>query len=224
MVFGLDFLPQLWYCWLKEQKTQKQKGQVNSMKANVKKHVIIGTLSAVCIAMACMIGTQFRTDIPSAEDEQVKESTSSEVTVEVITNAKEEKEPVVTNNNTSNNKPSAESTGSEEIQYEAFIDNGGVEVNQSFEEATKPAAPPPPEIDDKAALENPEQPPQYESEQVEVKPQITEPPSDTPQHGDKKDGMIYINGFGWVPDEGGGSKSEYAGGMYENGNKVGFFG
>ena len=61
------------------------------MKANVKKHVIIGTLSAVCIAMLCMIGTQFRTDIPSAEDEQVKESTSSEVTVEVITNAKEEK-------------------------------------------------------------------------------------------------------------------------------------
>ena len=193
------------------------------MKANVKKHVIIGTLSALCIAMVCMIGTQFRTDIPSAEDEQIKESTSSEVTVEVITNAKEEKGPAVTNN-TANNKPSVELTGSEEIQHDAFIDNGGVEVNQNFEEATKPSAPPPPKIDDKAALENPEQPPQYENEQVEVKPQITEPPSDAPQHGDKKDGMIYINGFGWVSDEGGGSKSEYAGGMYENGNKVGFFG
>ena len=224
MVLGMDFLPRLWYCWLKEQESRKQKGQVKFMKANVKKHIIIGTLSAVCIAMVCMIGTQFRTDIPSTEDEQIKESTSSEVTVEVITNAKEEKEPIVTDSSVPNNKPSEESAGSGKIKHDDFINNGGVEVNQSFEEATKPSAPPPPEIDDKAALENPEQPPQYENEQVEIKPQITEPPSDTPQHGDKKDGMIYINGFGWVPDEGGGSKSEYAGGMYENGNKVGFFG
>ncbi|MDE6580657.1 MAG: hypothetical protein K2K41_09010 [Ruminiclostridium sp.] len=191
------------------------------MKANVKKHVIIGTLSALCVAMACMIGTQFRTDIPSAEDEQVKESTSSEIMVNVITNAKEKKEPAVIDSNTVNNETAAE-TG--EIQHDDFIKNGGIDVNQSFEEATKPAAPPPPEINDKAALGNSEQPPQYEPEQVEVKPQITEPPSDTPQHGDKKDGMIYINGFGWVPDEGGGSKSEYAGGMYENGNKIGLFG
>ena len=224
MVLGMDFLPQLWYCWLKKQESRKQKGQVKFMKANVKKHVIIGTLSALCIAMVCMIGTQFRTDIPSTDDQTVEESTNSEVTVEVITNAKEEKEPTVIASNAANNKPSSESTGSEEIRYEAFIDNGGIEVNQNFEEATKPSAPPPPEIGDKAALENPEQPPQYENEQVEVKPQITEPPSGTPQHGDKKDGMIYINGFGWVPDEGGGSKSEYAGEMYENGNKIGYFG
>ncbi|MDE6725607.1 MAG: hypothetical protein K2J79_08370, partial [Ruminiclostridium sp.] len=110
------------------------------MKANVKKHVIIGTLSALCVAMACMIGTQFRTDIPSAEDEQVKESTSSEIMVNVITNAKEKKEPAVIDSNTVNNETAAE-TG--EIQHDDFIKNGGIDVNQSFEEATKPAAPPP---------------------------------------------------------------------------------
>ena len=223
MVLGMDFLPRLWYCWLKEQESRKQKGQVKFMKANVKKHVIIGTLSAACIAMVCMIGTQFRTEIPSTEDEQIKESTSSEVTVEVITNAKEEKEPAVTNN-TVKNEPSAEIVGSGKIKHDDFISNGGVEINQSFNESTKSTAPPPPEIDNREALTDHSEPPKYESEQVEIKPQITEPTSDTPQHGDKKDGMIYINGFGWVPDEGGGSKSEYAGGMYENGNKVGFFG
>lgn len=191
------------------------------MKANVKKHVIIGTLSAVCIAMVCMIGTQFRTDIPSTEGEAAEESTSSEIMVNVITNAKEKKEPASTDSNTVNNETAAE-TG--EIQHDDFIDNGGVEVNQSFDEATKPEAPPPPEIDDKDSLTNPSEPPKYDSEQVEIKPQITEPTSDTPNHGDKKDGMIYINGFGWIPDEGGGSKSEYAGGMYENGNKIGYFG
>ncbi len=198
----------------------KMKGQVKFMKANVKKHVIIGILSAACIAMICMIGTQFRSDIPSSEN-VAKESAEAEIKVDVITNAKEKNEPDETEVNAANTGMAAE-TG--EIQYDEFINNGGIEVDQSFEEATKPQAPPSPEIDDKDALTNPSEPPKYESEQIEIKPQVTEPSSDEPKHGDKKDGMIYIDGFGWIPDEGGGSKSEYAGGMYENGNKIGFFG
>lgn len=190
------------------------------MKANVKKHVIIGTLSAVCIALVCVIGTQFRSDIPSAES-AAEESTEVEIKVDVITNAKEKNEPAETESNAVNTEKEAE-TG--EIQYDDFIGNGGIEVHQSFEEATKPETPPPPEIEDKEALTDSSEPPKYESEQIEVKPQTVEPPSDTPKHGDKKDGMIYIDGFGWIPDEGGGSKSEYAGGMYENGNKIGYFG
>jgi hypothetical protein len=190
------------------------------MKANVKKHVIIGTLSAVCIAMVCVIGTQFRTDIPSSEN-VVHESTEAEIKVDVITNTKEKNEPTENESNAVNTEKEVE-TG--EIQHNDFIDNGGIEVDQSFEKATKPEAPPPPKIEDKEALTDSSEPPKYESEQIEVKPQTVEPPSDTPKHGDKKDGMIYIDGFGWIPDEGGGSKSEYAAGMYENGNKIGFFG
>ena len=200
--------------------TFKPKGQVKFMKANVKKHVIIGTLSAACIAMVCVIGTQFRSDIPSAEN-VAKESAEAEIKVDVVTNAKEEKESAAFDSDIINNRKLDE-TG--EINYYDFIENGGVEVNQSFEEATKPQAPPAPKIDDKDALTNPSEPPKYESEQIEIKPQTTEPSLDTPQHGDKKEGMIYIEGFGWIHDEGGGSKSEYAGGMYENGNKIGFFG
>ncbi|MCM1299945.1 MAG: hypothetical protein NC203_07415 [Firmicutes bacterium] len=190
------------------------------MKANVKKHVIIGTLSAVCVALVCVIGTQFRSDIPSVEN-VAEESTEAEIKVEIVTNAKEKNEPAETEISAAGTETATE-TG--EIQHNDFIDNGGIEVDQSFEAVTKPEAPPAPEIEDKEALTDPAEPPQYESEQVEIKPQVTEAPSDTPQHGDKKDGMIYINGFGWIPDEGGGSKSEYAGGMYENGNKIGFFG
>lgn len=69
-------------------------------------------------------------------------------------------------------------------------------------------------------LTDPSESPTYESEEVEIKSQHTEDPSDTPRHGDKKDGMIYINGFGWVVENGGGSTSEYAEGMDENGNKM----
>ena len=36
--------------------------------------------------------------------------------------------------------------------------------------------------------------------------------------------MIFINGFGWVGDEGGGGVCEPAPDMYENGNKIGYFG
>ncbi len=43
----------------------------------------------------------------------------------------------------------------------------------------------------------------------------------TPSHGDTKDGMIYIDGFGWIPNEGGGGQGIYAADMYENGNKIG---
>ncbi len=194
------------------------------MKANVKKHVIIGTLSALCVAMACVIGTQFRTNTPSAHEMVTEESTTTEITVAITAKPKEEKIPTVTNS-VSETQKEEKTTETSEIQYEEFVENGGIEVDQSFTESTKPeTTPPPPEITDQAVLTNPAEPPQYESEQVEIKPQVTEPPSDTPKHGDKKDGMIYINGFGWIVDNGGGSRSEYAVGMYENGNKIGYFG
>jgi hypothetical protein len=153
-----------------------------------------------------------------------EESTTTEITVAITAKPKEEKIPTVTNS-VSETQKEEKTTETSEIQYEEFVENGGIEVDQSFTESTKPeTTPPPPEITDQAVLTNPAEPPQYESEQVEIKPQVTEPPSDTPKHGDKKDGMIYINGFGWIVDNGGGSRSEYAVGMYENGNKIGYFG
>ena len=191
------------------------------MKANVKKHVIIASLSAACVAMVCVIAAQFNTKLPSVES-VADETTEAEIIIEITANTKEKNNPDVTDRNTVDKENAAETKN---IQYEDFIKNGGVEVDQSFAAATKPeAAPPPPEIADTAALTNPAEPPKYESEQVEIKPQASEPPSDSPKHGDKKDGMIYINGFGWVVDNGGGGTNEYVYDMYENGNKIGYFG
>ncbi len=195
------------------------------MKANVQKHVVIASLSAVCVAMVCVIAAQFNTKLPTAE--KVDETTTTpKITVAITTNPKEEK-TVITDNDKDVNADTVTETeaATSEIQYEDFVESGGIEIDQSFTEATKTeTAPPPPEIANTAALTNPAEPPTYESEQVEIKPQVTEPPSDSPKHGDKKDGMIYINGFGWIVDEGGGSRSEYAEDMYENGNKIGYFG
>lgn len=79
-------------------------------------------------------------------------------------------------------------------------------------------------IEDEEMLTNPEQEPVYESEQVNPQQTPPETPSDTPKHGDKKDGMIYINGFGWIKDEGGGGIGYTDNEMYQNGNKIGYFG
>lgn len=42
-----------------------------------------------------------------------------------------------------------------------------------------------------------------------------------PQAGDTKGGQIYIPGFGWMNNEGGGASGRTAKDMYENGNKIG---
>lgn len=65
--------------------------------------------------------------------------------------------------------------------------------------------------------------PSKKDEEVTVSTQespITEINND-PQGGDKKDGQIYLPGFGWVKDEGGGGEGTVAEDMYENGNKIG---
>lgn len=46
-------------------------------------------------------------------------------------------------------------------------------------------------------------------------------PEGTPQAGDTSGGQIYIPGFGWVDNQGGGASGIIAGDMYENGNKIG---
>lgn len=56
----------------------------------------------------------------------------------------------------------------------------------------------------------------------EVK-QPEEPPikKEMPQAGDTSNVQIYIPGFGWVENQGGGAFGSTAGDMYENGNKIG---
>ncbi|CUQ45213.1 Uncharacterised protein [Flavonifractor plautii] len=57
-------------------------------------------------------------------------------------------------------------------------------------ETTPPPAPSPEE--QQAASENDE-------------PIVSDPAANQPQNGDTQNGSIYIEGFGWIPDEGGSS-------------------
>ena len=48
-----------------------------------------------------------------------------------------------------------------------------------------------------------------------------QPESSVPQSGDTQDGKIYIPGFGWIEDEGGGADVDDTDNGAHNGNKVG---
>lgn len=61
---------------------------------------------------------------------------------------------------------------------------------------------------------------------------VTSPPpsssssgsSDEPQHGDTKDGMIYVEGFGWIKDEGGGGQGTTVDGDGDINKQIGIMG
>ena len=101
------------------------------------------------------------------------------------------------------------------------IDSGeDVNVNISeFEDDKTPPAPP--KVNDDSALTNPDTKPAYEDNQTNVNPD-----NDTPKNGDTKPGYIYIEGFGWIVDEGGEAQGSTVGneGDELTGNKVGNMG
>ena len=71
------------------------------------------------------------------------------------------------------------------------------------------------------------EPPSKETPPVPVDHEAVEKPSEPvadpeqPQAGDTSGNQIYVPGFGWVENHGGGGSGTAAEDMYENGNKIG---
>lgn len=99
------------------------------------------------------------------------------------------------------------------------------QTEQSIQpEPTKPETP------DEETLKNPavkpdgtkvEGEPEAVGHDAVERPAETEPPAGTPQAGDTSGSQIYVPGFGWVENHGGGGSGTVAEDMYENGNKIG---
>ena len=122
--------------------------------------------------------------------------------------------------------PSAEPAAEPEVVISLDVNhdvkgNGAVQSIQPDPVKTDEEKPsePPAEIQDAdtADRENPPASTQIPAEST-PKPDTT---NDHPQSGTVKDGKIYIEGFGWVDYEGGGTSGTEAGDMYENGNTIG---
>lgn len=221
MVFGLDFSGEMCYCIVTK---TKQKGKVISMTMKTKRGLAICGGTALCAALALLIAMRFAPDGEQQLTPSIPETASSP-TVNADISASNKGNP----ENTESSDSGTEATLQPEIDFDDFIENGGIEINQDFTDPksnTGQSTPPdPPKIEDGAMLTNPNTEPTYTPEQLRPNTQTTsEPNSGSPKHGDTKNGMIYINGFGWVKDEGGGGRGETASDMYENGNKIGSFG
>ena len=212
------------------------KGKGDFMTMKTKRGLAVGGGTALCAVLAILIATRFAPEPEATAPDTSDTSSTTSISMEISTAKREETKPIeiekpaestiIPDNGAADNIP-IESDPEKEAAD--FIKDGGIEINQDFPEPEKtesaPQNEPPesPKIEDEEMLTNPDKEPTYEPEQTEVKPQ-PEIPSDTPKHGDRKDGMIYINGFGWIKDEGGGGIGYTDNEMYQNGNKIGYFG
>ena len=190
------------------------------MTMKTKRRLAIGSGTTLCAALALLIAMRF-----SPENEnQLTASTpkTSSVSTENTTNKGNPQSP--DNNEETDSTDSESNTDPQtEINPDDLIESGVSEVKQDFPEPdTDQSDPPKPtKTEDKSMPTEPT----YNPEQPKPKPlTVTTTTSNTPKHGDTKDGMIYITGFGWVKDEGGGGRGEDASDMYESGNKIGYFG
>lgn len=204
------------------------------MTMKTKRGLAVGGGTVFCAALAILIAARFAPEPEATAPDTSDTSSTTSISVEISTAKRDETKPIEIEkpaeskpDNTISDSAPVESDPEKEAAD--FIKDGGLEINQDFPEPEKtesaPQNEPPesPKIEDEEMLTNPDKEPTYEPEQTEVKLQ-TETPSDTPKHGDKKDGQIYINGFGWIKDEGGGGIGYTDTEMYQNGNKIGYFG
>lgn len=217
------------------------------MTKNGKRNVLIGTVSAACVAMVCVIGSQFidtdnsriishdtkgfnkvsaaiSTTVPIITEEGNAETTAPADSADT-TRPPEDNDDiiVITAVITADNEYGGVVTDAPAVTTTAYTTRTKVVVDQSFEAATKPVTEPPaPEVEDTAALTNADTEPTYEAEQTSVA--VTTAPPTTPKNGETSGNMIYAIGFGWVVNEGGGGEGSTNDEMYCNGNKIGYFG
>lgn len=168
-----------------------------------KKRFTLAGLGVLSIVLVVAIATQFRTgtltnakaDASSAASDASVPSISAP---ETTGSSPDVSVPVVSTPDTASQNGGAKDNG----------DSSG--TDQSIQaQVTKPSAP------SAEAKTNPNQTPDGKK----AADSSSEP--STPKSGDKKDGKIYVPGFGWIEDNGGGGSGTTAGDMYENGNKIG---
>lgn len=207
------------------------------MKIKTQRTLAVGGGTVFCAALAVLIATRFAPDDTPITTSTPESSPTAQVNVQISTSKPSVSKPTekIPENNSDIDNTASNTIISTDPEKEAanFIEGGGIEVRQDFPESEKKtenntnSAPiEPPKVTDESALTDPTKEPTYDERQTVITPTENSNNSkvNAAMHGQKRDGMIFINGFGWVKDNGGGGEGEYLEGMYENGNKIGSFG
>lgn len=220
------------------------------MKIKTQRILAVGGGTVFCAALAVLIATRFAPETEVTTPDTSNTSSAVQVNVQISAPKPSVSKPTEKNpeNNSEIDNGTSNTATETDPEKEAtdFIDNGGIEIRQDFTEPengqtannsqtenntnsapTENKAPTEaPKVTDENALTDPTKEPTYDEKQTVITPPDTtnDSKNNPAMHGQKKDGMIYIMGFGWVKDNGGGGRAEYDSEMYENGNKIGSFG
>lgn len=162
-----------------------------------KRRLVIAGLGVVCIALVIMISSRFKAEAPADAGILPSSTISSEVNPDIDpakANQMGESEMVV--------KPIDQSQPSTPAQDTGTGDSTGTDqaIQSDPVKPTAPTTTPVPQGDNT----NPSSPPTYKPEDTI----ISEPAE--PEGGEKKDGKIYVPGFGWIEDHGGGTQQTEA--------------
>ena len=171
-----------------------------------KKRLTIAGFGVMCVVLVIAIASRF---VPEAPKE-VSVQPSSAVSEEVSPSIPPAVEPGAAQ---ASSVPTIDPSQAPSQPIDTGDSTGTEQSIQA--EVTKPTEPP------KEVLTDPSKTPDGEKVGKDQKPETNQ--SDTPKSGDKKDGKIYVPGFGWIDDNGGGGSGTTVGnpGDELTGNKVG---
>jgi hypothetical protein len=162
-----------------------------------KRLMVVAGCSVLCVALVVVIGAKFQGNAQGNDAITSSSSTSSTVLPSpdsgtAATSAEEQNVTVQAN------QPASSAVNSQPAQTDQSTQDLQPKVS-------KPAAP------SESEAKSPSKPPSSSTNST----------SSTPKAGDMQDGKIYIPGFGWVTNNGGGGSGSTASDMYEDGTKIG---
>ena len=193
------------------------------MAEKKKKYWILAGGIVICILLICVIGIQFQKEEkqPMVMLEAETESETDLIIEPEVIAESADPEQEETGTMTEDSEEETETIDETESKEETTQEKTDA-VKQSIQpEVTKPEEP------ESEVLADPTQKPDGTPAEIPAETTGTgaaaspEPEVSEPQAGDTNEGQIYIPGFGWVEDEGGGVNSVPLDDMYENGNKIG---
>lgn len=171
---------------------------MKNMNEKTKKWLLIAGGLALCVVLVVAITGQFKTEKPTDAPLPSQSSTVPDVTVDpnAPDNAEKEKDVVIQTPETT--PPASSNNGA--------VDTGTEQTIQG--DVTKPEY-------TEEKLKNPDQKPNGEpvtekdkvQDHDKVEPPVAPPKTDNqPQGGDTQNGKIYVPGFGWIDNQGGGGE------------------
>ena len=186
--------------------------------------VVCGVI--LCIVLIAVIMLQFD-QAPAGEDKLPEESSAvTEIIVDPGEVQTEESGEETEATELAIQPETGTSGGAEETQ--PAVDSRPAQTDQTEQsiqpDVTKPEEPSeqvltdPTQMPDGTKVETPPVPVEHEAV---VTPTEPTPAPGEPQAGDTPNGQIYVPGFGWVENNGGGGSGTTLNDMYENGNKIG---